>query len=233
MIASHKLDTPNCQRWLGPPFAKKLDWANYVAMADETDNATIREHLRRLLEKRGIKWTTLSLSVGTNRTLVKNLLEGTGEIQVGTLIKLAGALDLPLADLLSAPRVQIVGRIGAGGSVLFDEPDIDDTVLRPPSVSGELIALAVAGDSMLPKYKDGDVIYIKREYNGVLPEDVGDDCAVRLTSGETYLKQLMLGSEPGRFTLLSLNAPPMVNVEVVWASPVLFVMSARSRQRLA
>lgn len=181
------------------------------------------------MDRKGVKPTTLSLKVGTNRTLVKNLLESTGDIQLGTLTKLAGALDVSLADLLAAPRIPIAGRIGAGGSIVFEELDGEDTVMRPPGVAQDVIALLVDGSSMLPKYKDGDIIYIYRDHNGILAEDIGDDCAVRLASGETFIKQLIQGSEPGRFTLLSLNAPPIENVEVEWASRVLFIMPARSR----
>jgi repressor LexA len=63
----------------------------------------------------------------------------------------------------------------------------------------------------------------------VLLDYLGEDCAVRLTTGETYIKQLIKGSSPGLFTLLSLNAPPIENVEVEWATPVVFIMPARSR----
>lgn len=227
-----KLDRTNCQRWTQPPFEKKWDWSNYRLVADQTDTATIRENLRRLLDRKGVRPTTLSLQVGTNRTLVKNLLEGEGDIQVGTLIKLAGALDVSIGDLLSAPRVAIVGYIGAGGEIIFEDMGHEDEVLRPPGISGTLIALVVKGSSMLPKYRDGDIIYIQRTHEGILPEYIGEDCAVRLRSGETYIKQLMLGSDEGRFTLLSLNAPPMENVEVEWATLVRFVMPARSRQLL-
>lgn len=77
-----------------------------------------------------------------------------------------------------------------------------------------------------------DIIYISREHDGVLPEYLGCDCAVRLTSGETYIKQLIAGNELGRFTLLSLNAEPMNNVEVEWATPVAFIMPSHSRYLL-
>ncbi len=201
-------------------------------MEDGLDIATIRANLRRAMDRKGEKPTTLSLEVGRNRTLVKDLLEKSQDVQIGTLTKLASALEVPLADLLASPRVPIVGHIGAGGSIVFEDLGIDDTVLRPPGISGTLVALAVRGSSMLPKYKDGDIIYIQRQHDGVLPEYIGEDCAVRLTTGETYIKQLMHGSEPGRFTLLSLNADPMENVEVEWATLVRFVMPARSRQLL-
>lgn len=211
------------------PFAGRADWSNLSFMDGVIDIESIRDALRRIMERKGVKPTTLSLRIGSNRSLVKDLLERTNDIQIGTLTKLAGVLDVPLSDLLTGPRVPIAGYIGAGGEVIFEEVASEETVLRPPGVSGKLIALVVRGTSMFPKYNDGDIIYIQRDHQGVLREDIGDDCAVRLKSGETYIKQLMLGSEDGRFTLLSLNAPPMENVEVEWATRVLFIMPARSR----
>lgn len=201
-------------------------------MEEALNIETIRENLRRAMAQKDAKPTSLSLAVGRNRTLVKDLLEKSQDVQIGTLIKLAGALDVHLSDLVAAPRVPIVGFIGAGGQILFEDLGVEETVLRPPGISGTLVALAVRGSSMLPKYKDGDIIYIQRTHDGVLPEYIGEDCAVRLKTGETYIKQLMHGNEPGRFTLFSLNADPMENVEVQWATLVRFVMPARSRQLL-
>jgi repressor LexA len=190
------------------------------------------------MARKDVKPTTLSLAVGSSKTLVKDLLTKTGDVQFSTLRKLAGALDVDLSELLSLPRVPIVGKIGAGGSVVFvalqddERTDPEDTVLRPPGVSGKLVALVVEGSSMLPKYQDGDIIYIQRNHGGILESAIGDDCAVRLVTGETYVKQLVKGSEPGRFTLRSLNAPDMENVEVEWATRVLFIMPRRSREML-
>jgi DNA-binding Xre family transcriptional regulator len=206
---------------------------------DQPDILTIRENLQRIMARKGVKPTTLSQRVGSSKTLVADLLTKTGDVQFSTLRKLAGALDVELGDLLALPRVPIVGKIGAGGSVVFvalqddERPDLEDSVLRPPGVTGKLIALIVEGSSMLPKYSDGDIIYIQRDpLTDVLESDIGDDCAVRLKSGETYVKQLVRGSEPGRFTLRSLNAPDMENVEIEWATRVLFIMPRRSREML-
>jgi phage repressor protein C with HTH and peptisase S24 domain len=89
------------------------------------------------------------------------------------------------------------------------------------------MALRVAGDSMMPVYRDGDIIYVSRDHEGVLPEYIGEECAVHTAEGGTFLKVLSLGSEPNRFTLRSFNAGDMADVEVIWATPVLFVMRAR------
>lgn len=220
---------PNRQGWKYRAFPKRLDGSNFEVMGKVIDIKTVRAALRAIMERKGVKPTSLSLMVGKNKSLVKDLFERQNDISIGTLSRLAGALDVEVMELIAAPRVPVVGYIGAGGSIIFEDWGNDETVLCPPNVSMKLIALVVRGDSMLPKYQDGDIIYIGRDHDGVLPEYIGRDCAVRLTTGETYIKQLMRGDEPGRFTLLSLNAPPMENVEVEWATPVAFIMPSHSR----
>lgn len=207
-----------------------------VHMSMAVDIAAIRDALRRVMERKGVKPTTLSLQVGTNRTLVKNLLESGQDGQISTLVKLAGALDVDIEELLARPGVSIGGAIGAGGEVLFEDYDAEgganEIVPRPPGISGDLVALTVRGASMLPKYKDGDIIYIRRSVDGVLRDYLGEDCAVRVKSGGTYVKQLAPGTRPGVFTLRSLNAEDMVDQEVEWATPILFIMPARARREL-
>ncbi len=191
---------------------------------------SIREALRREMERRGWKPKPLAKKAGLGETAVRDILSlESQDVRVGTLRRLASVLDCELEDLLGAPRVPVVGYIGAGGTVIFEDMGSEETVLRPPAITGAVIALEVRGVSMLPKYEPGDVIYIQRQHDGILPEYVGEYCAVRLVSGETYLKKLMAGTSPGRFTLVSLNAADMPDVEVKWATPVLFVMPRRSR----
>ena len=205
-------------------------------MAGDIDIESIRVALRRIMSAKKVKPTTLSLQIGNSKTAVKELLEKNADVKLGTLTKLASALDVDLGALLERPRIPIAGFIGAGGLVIYEdvgeEYEPDKTVPRPPGISGPLIALMVRGTSMFPKYRDGDIIYIQRTHEGLLEEYIGEDCAVRLDTGETFIKQLAHGSEPERFTLRSLNAPDMENVRVEWATPVLFIMPMRARLML-
>lgn len=182
------------------------------------------------MKLKGFSRRSLSSAAGLSESAVRDLLTRTDNPGVGTLRKVAEALEMPVDALTGAGlEVPVLGKIGAGGQVKFlanadDEAGEFPMVPRPPLVAGRLMALEVEGSSMLPKYESGDIIYVKRDHEGVLPTYIGKYCAVRTTDGGTWLKILTLGTEDGRYTLRSLNAEDMVNVEVEWASPVLFVM---------
>lgn len=131
-------------------------------------------------------------------------------------------------------EVPVVGKVGAGGSVLFEDAyPLDegfDRVIRPPDAMGDLIGLEIAGDSMWPKFLDGEIVYISRDRDGVDADYVGSFVVAKLATGEVYLKQLARGSAPGRYTLRSLNAPDMEDVAVDWATPVRGTLSRWGRR---
>jgi phage repressor protein C with HTH and peptisase S24 domain len=198
-----------------------------ASMSEEvTDINAIRIALRREMERRGIKAKKLAKAAGLGETAVRDILEKVDDPRIGTLIKIADALDIPASSLFGS-QVPVLGKIGAGGSILFEEADEPELVDRPPGAAGKLMALRVTGDSMMPVYRDGDIIYVNRDHEGVLPQYIDEECAVHTVEGGTFLKILSAGTESNRYTLRSFNAGDMPNAEVVWATPVLFVMRAR------
>lgn len=198
-------------------------------MAEPIDINAIRAALKRQMEVKGIKAKRLSKVAGLGETAVRDLMDTVEDPRVSTLIKLADALEVPASSLFGT-QVPVLGRIGAGGSILFEESDEPELVDRPPGASGRLMALRVTGDSMMPVYRDGDIIYVNRDHEGVLPDYLGEECAVHTIDGGTFLKVLTIGGQSNRYTLRSFNAVDMENVEVLWASPVLFVMRNRVRK---
>lgn len=195
----------------------------------------IRALIETEMKKKGFSQRSLSSAAGLSESAIRDLLKRTSNPGIDTLRKVAEALEMPVDALTGeALKVPVAGKVGAGGAVLFSiDPEAelyDDDVQmvpRPPLVSGRLMALEVVGSSMLPKYEDGEIIYVQAPggNDGHVPEDaIGSYCAVRTSDGGTYLKVLTRGSQEERFTLRSLNAPDMENVEVLWASRVLFVM---------
>lgn len=199
-------------------------------VATSTAIAAIRARIEREMKSKGFSRRSLSAAAGLSESAVRDVLDRTQNPGIGTLQKIADALEMPIDALTGEiATVPVLGDVGAGGAILFtsEEDDASDHVPRPPLAVGRLMALRVLGSSMLPKYEEGDVIYVARDHDGILPAYLGRYCAIRTADGGTFLKVLSPGSEAGRYTLRSLNAPDMENVEVVWASPVLFVMPRR------
>lgn len=202
----------------------------HMAAPYEVDR--VKAELKRLMDLKGIKAKPLSQRAGLGDTAVRDIFEREGaDMKVGTLHALAAVLDVTLDDIVGASAVTIVGRIGAGGNVIYSEGELGDAP-RPPGLTIKVEALEVEGSSMLPRYSSGDVVYIAREHDGAKEEDIGEFCAVRLTTGETYVKQLAHGSRPGFYTLRSLNAEDIVDVEIEWATPIVFVLPRAARRRL-
>lgn len=202
------------------------------------DINAIRAAIELAMVEKGFSRRSLSKAADLSESAVRDLLTRTDNPGIGTLSRIADALEMPVDQLTGAAMmVPIMGNIGAGGEVLFSTDPNDEIcshddlpkVPRPPLVTGRLMALRVIGSSMLPKYEDGDVVYVRRDHDGILPKYLNRYCAVRTADGGTYLKILAPGSEAGRYTLRSLNAADMENVEVLWASPVLFVMPGDSQ----
>lgn len=197
------------------------------------DIDAIRNLIESEMKLKGFSRRSLSKASDLSESAVRDLLTRTDNPGIGTLRKIAEALEIPIDKITgSIAMVPVLGKVGAGGEILFSvdpdnelngKPDLP-LVPRPPMAVGKLMALEVCGSSMLPKYESGEIVYVRRDHDGMLPEYLNRYCAVRTVEGGTYLKILTTGSEPERYTLRSLNAPDMENVEIIWASPVLFVM---------
>lgn len=145
------------------------------------------------------------------------------------LERLSQVLKCTPTDILG-DFVPVVGKIGAGGTIVFEDIGHVEEARRPPDTQGELIGLEVEGESMLPKYDPGDIVYISRDRDGVDVSDLGAICACRLLTGETYLKQLVKGSRPGVYTLRSYNAADMEDCELEWATPIRAVTPRHARR---
>lgn len=200
------------------------------------DIQAIRDTIEREMAKKGFSRRSLSNAAGLSESAVRDLLTRTHNPGIDTLRKVAEALEMPVDALTgSGLTVPVLGKIGAGGQVLFAAENEDEsgwqTVPRPPLVAGRLMALEVVGSSMLPKYEAGDIIYVRHDHDGILPSYLGKYCAVRTAEGGTFLKILAQGSRPDRYTLRSLNAEDMADVEIQWASPVLFVMPKQADEK--
>jgi repressor LexA len=184
--------------------------------------------IERALEKPGKTKGGLANAMGVRPGAVSEILSGIRLIKASEIADIVAYLDLN--------SVPIMGRVGAGAVI---EPEYEQVppeglgeVELPFPISEETIAFEVAGDSMLPKYENGDIIVVYREQRHPLGSCYGEEAAVRLKSGERYLKTIERGKSPSVVNLTSFNAKPIVGVKLEWIGEICMTLPRGQIKRL-
>jgi phage repressor protein C with HTH and peptisase S24 domain len=132
--------------------------------------------------------------------------------------------------------VPIMGYVGAGAEILpeFEQtpPEGLSDIELPFSVPDDLIGLEIRGDSMLPRYDDGDIILVHREQINPTDAFVGEEAAVRTADGRRYLKRLMRGFEAGTYNLESWNARLIEGVHIDWVGEIYLTVRSGQLRRI-
>jgi repressor LexA len=141
-----------------------------------------------------------------------------------------------IIDYLELNSVPIMGRVGAGASISPEyeqmPPEGIGEVELPFPIAEETIAFEVVGDSMLPKYENGDIIVVYRDQRHPLSSFYGEEAAVRLKTGERYLKTIERGKTAHVVNLTSFNAKPIAAVKLEWIGEICVTLPRGQIERL-
>jgi repressor LexA len=168
------------------------------------------------LKRTGKSKGGLAIAMGVRPGAVSEILSG---------IRLVKASEIePIVTYLELNRVPIMGRVGAGAVI---EPDLEQIppeglgdIELPFPLAGETIAFEVVGDSMLPKYENGDVIVVYKDQRHPVSTFYGEEAAVRLKTGERYLKTIERGKSASQVNLTSFNSKPINGVKLDWIGEI-------------
>src|SRR3978361_1661445 len=184
--------------------------------------------IERGLEKPGKTKGGPATAMGWRPGAVSEILSGLRLIKASEIADIIEYLDLN--------SVPIMGRVGAGAAL---EPEHEQVppeglgeVELPFPIAEETIAFEVAGDSMLPKYANGDVIVVFREQRHPLSSFYGEEAAVRLKTGERYLKTIERGKSSAVVNLTSFNAKPISGVKLEWIGEICVTLPRGQIERL-
>src|SRR5215213_7860480 len=184
--------------------------------------------IERGLERTGKSKGGLAIAMGVRAGAVSEILSGL------RLIK-ASEIDA-IVDYLELNSVPIMGRVGAGATI---EPEHEQVppeglgdVELPFPIWEETIAFEVVGDSMLPKYENGDVIVVFKEQRHPVSSFYGEEAAVRLKTGERYLKTIERGKSATLVNLTSFNAKSINGVKLDWIGEICVTLPRGQIERL-
>ncbi|MFC7704862.1 helix-turn-helix transcriptional regulator [Plastorhodobacter daqingensis] len=186
-------------------------------------------HLKKFREARGLTQGQMAEMLGISTGLYNGLENGKRRMNSDYLQGAADIFGVRPADLIVDVPVAIVvpGRAGAGAQVHLIEDHAKGAGLYmvecPPQLPPKgIVAVEIEGDSMVPVYSQGDLLFYSRNTLGVPTGAINRKCVCEDEEGHIWIKQVKVGSEPGLFNLLSINptGANLHNIRLKWAAPV-------------
>lgn len=188
----------------------------------------VTQILRKIQDQTGWDQTELAEKLGTTQPTVSRWYKGSEpkrrhELEIQ---KLANKLKLiNHNENNQSNNVNIVGYVGAGGEILYDEGQGPFGEAPMPPGGGrspDMVAVEVRGDSMAGLLGSGSIIYYDNRREPPTDELFGKLCVVGLADGRVLVKRLLRGRN-GLYDLYSLAAVPLLDQQVTWAARVAYI----------
>lgn len=187
--------------------------------------------IKALLAARSWKQAELAERLGISQTTVSRWMLGS-EPRGATRDAIRALASESGLDVGADRRdmVPIMGYVGAGAEVNPDFEQVPseglDQVRIPHPADRAIIGFQVRGDSMMPKYDDGEILIVERDQSTSVQNMIGKMAVVRTEDGRRLVKRIAHGSKIGTFNLESINARTIEDVRIVWASQIKMIIAS-------
>lgn len=177
---------------------------------DEKQRQIFSKNLLKLLQQRNLSQKEVADKIGVSPQTFNTWCKGIAIPRMGKIQKLADYFKINKSDLIddinpphpqnfefipnmTTTKIKVYGSVPAGVPVTAIE-DIQGTVDIPShwlSSGYDYMGIVVKGDSMFPKYQEGDIVVIR-----VQPDcENGQDCVVYINGDEATLKKVIKNSD--------------------------------------
>lgn len=165
-------------------------------MKDTHQREVFVRNLAKYMKIRGVEQADIVSALGITASTVSDWVNGKKYQRVDAMQRLADYLGVLLSDLtreefdtqVRAVRIPVLGSIPAGVPLEAIEDILDWEEIPSSWTQGgtEFFALRVEGDSMFPRYEEGDVIILRKQATC----DSGQDCAVMVNGNDATFKRV-------------------------------------------
>ena len=172
--------------------------------------------IAELRQSRGITQGKLARMLGWDPSNLARIEKGRVNPSLRTIDEIAGKLDVPISFILDekpmADQIAVIAFASAGEAAAFTDQNYPHGggmyyIDRPPLFTDPNgFGIEVSGDSMVPKYEDGQVVLVDTRKKPAS----GDFAVIGLMNGDKYVKRYREAG--GRVILESVNPlyPPVV-----------------------
>lgn len=205
-------------------------------MGDCSPSMSLADRIRKRLDALGLSAASVSRDAGLGRDYLRDVLNGKSQNPSAQSIALvAPLLKTSLGYLMTGAGdeevepIEVRAYVGAGAVITRVTDDAPlERVEAPPGATGIAGAAIVRGTSQLPALRDGDVVFWGEQTDDPSAY-INLECVCILSNDQWLVKTLLPGSRKGLYTLISHNAEPIHDAEVVAASPILWVRRSMRR----
>lgn len=173
----------------------------------------LNSNVKHLRTSKKISQQSLADKIGVDRSTVSRIENGEIETTIDNAIKIANILEVPLNDLVSKDlrfdnavpvnlnennnyiKIPVLGVIKAGIPIEAQQ-DILEYIDVPKSWTKggkELFGLRISGDSMFPKYNEGDTVVFEK--NNDFETANNKDVAIMINGDDATFKKLLINTE--------------------------------------
>src|SRR5262245_2562929 len=170
----------------------------------------------------------LAKALGCRNSRVTEILQGVRAIRAAELPVIIKYFGLDL--------VPVVGRVGAGGAVeAYDQGEQRSVKLTyfdafAALSEGPLQAYEVSGDSLMPRYSDGDTVVVREAKEKAFAKYFEDyqEAIVRCADGRMWLRWLQPSNGAAKLTTINSRA---ITGRVVWVGEICFTVRGHQRRK--